>query len=172
MEGTFNFTAIAFTGNATGTKTVTDGSFSLEVKPNGTVGPLPENQGHKASATFNGTAFNGADVTGIYNGNTLGVSAATNTRTLSITLSNVTAPGTYALSNTNPLRSMGTSTFNGTTVTSTHSSSFTGSSGSVTITSLTATRIKGTFNAVLAPAPGTTGNMTITNGTFDIGRQF
>ena len=171
MEGTFSFTAVAFTGGATGTKTVTDGSFVLEIKPTGTIGPLPDNAGHKVSATLNGTSFNAADVSAIYSpSGSFTIAAGTNTRSLSIALSSITGPGTFALSNTIPIRQISASAFNGSTVVSIHGSSLAGSSGSVTITSLTATRIKGTFNAVLGPGPGTTGNLTITNGTFDVGR--
>ena len=45
-----------------------------------------------------------------------------------------------------------------------------GGSGSVTVTSVTASRIVGTFNFTLVPLSGSsaTGNRTITNGTFDI----
>jgi hypothetical protein len=170
MEGTFNFTAVGFTGGATGTKTVTDGSFSLEIRPNGTIGPLADNVGHKMSATLNGAAFNGADVASIYSGTTFGVTATTNTRSVSFTLSDVTGAGTYALSNALPLRTMGVSLYNGTQLTSSHSSSVAGSSGSVTITSLTATRVKGTFTGVLGVGLGSGGTMTVTNGTFDVGR--
>src|SRR4029078_8310558 len=45
--------------------------------------------------------------------------------------------------------------------------------GTITITSLTKTRAKGTFSATLSPQPGTAavtiGPLTITNGSFDIG---
>jgi hypothetical protein len=172
MEGTFNFTAVAFTGGATGTKTVTDGSFVLELKPTGTIGPLPDNAGHKVSATLNGASFNAADVAMIYSpgGSSFTVTGNTNTRSVTFALANITGPGTFALSTTNPIRSMGATVINGTQVVSLHNSAFAGSSGSVTITSLTATRIRGTFNAVLAAAPGSAGTMTITNGTFDVGR--
>jgi hypothetical protein len=46
-----------------------------------------------------------------------------------------------------------------------------GDVGTLTITSLTTTRIKGTFTASLRPQPGTaaTGTLTISSGTFDIG---
>lgn len=59
-----------------------------------------------------------------------------------------------------------------------HSNRVTGTdsgSGYITFTSITPTRLQGTFSAVLLPAPGNTaGNtqrITITNGTFDIPRQ-
>ena len=173
MEGTFNFTAVAFTGNATGTKTVTDGSLVLEIRPTGTIAPLPENAGHKLSATLNGTSFNAADVAATYSSTngTFAIAATNNTRNVSITLTGVTGTGTFALSSSAPIRSMGVTGYSGTQVTSQHASAFAGSSGSVVVTTFSATRIKGTFSAVLAPGPGTTGNLTITNGTFDVGRN-
>ena len=175
IEGTFNFTAVPFTGGATGNKTVTDGSFTLEVKPTGTVAPLPDNAGHKVSATFNGVAFNAAEVAAGYlssNSGTLSIAATTPTRSLSIQFTSVPlATGTYNVSTAIPIRTLGVTTLVGTQVQSSYTSSATGSTGSITITSFTATRIKGTFTAVLQPIGAQTGTMTITNGTFDIGRN-
>lgn len=175
MEGTFNFTATALTGGATGTKTVTEGAFVLQVKPTGTVGPLPDNAGSKVSATLNGVAFNAANTGGSYSPSNTGILTVvgqTNSRSLTISLAGVpaTGVGTYALSGGSPSRTIGLSVLSGTQLTGTYISSVAGGSGSVTVTSFTATRIKGTFNAVLGPGPGTTGTMTITNGVFDIGR--
>jgi hypothetical protein len=46
-----------------------------------------------------------------------------------------------------------------------------GGSGSVTITSLTTTRMRGTFTATLGPIPntGAAGTLAVANGSFDIG---
>ena len=175
MEGTFSFTAVAFTGSVTGTKTVTDGAFTLEIKPTGTIGVLPENAGSKVSATLNGSSFNASDATGIYSASSPGiltVVGANNTRSLSISLAGIAAnaTGTFALSNGSPSRTITMSVVNGTQVQGIYSSGLAGGSGSVTITSFTATRIKGTFTATLAAGPNTTGTMTITNGSFDLGR--
>jgi hypothetical protein len=45
--------------------------------------------------------------------------------------------------------------------------------GSVTITSLSADRVKGTFSATLQPVPGkpATTPLTVASGTFDVGLQ-
>jgi hypothetical protein len=43
-----------------------------------------------------------------------------------------------------------------------------GGSGTITVTSLTANRIAGTFNGILVPSSGSGGNLTVTNGAFDI----
>jgi len=175
IEGTFNFTAVPFTGSVTGTKTVTEGSFALDVKPTGTVGALPDNAGSKVSATMNGTAFSAADAGGSYsasNTGTLSIVGTNNTRGLSIALAGIAANsvGTFALSSATS-RTITLNLINASQPAGAYSSSVAGGSGSVTITSFTATRIKGTFTATLgaALAPAT-GTMTITNGTFDIGR--
>jgi hypothetical protein len=176
IEGTFSFTAVAFTGGATGTKTVTDGAFVLEVKPTGTVGPLPDNAGSKVTATLNGAAYNAADVasTFIPSSGILTIVGNNSARSVTISLAGIPAAGvgTYALSNGSPTRTLGVTVLNGTQVAGLYSSSVGGGSGSVTISSLTATRIKGTFTATLGAAgSGATGTMTVANGTFDVGRQ-
>lgn len=175
IEGTFSFTAVPFTGSAAGNKTVSDGSFVLEVKPTGTVGPLPDNAGAKFGATINGAAYNASDVSGIYSASNTGILTVVgnnNTRSVAISLAGIAAntTGTFALSSTTS-RSISMTVVNETQVQGTYSSSLGGGSGSVTITSFTATRIKGTFTATLGAGPNTTGTTSITNGTFDIGRQ-
>ena len=172
MEATFSFTAVAFTGSVTGTKTVTEGSLVLEVKPTGTVGALPDNAGGKVSATLNGVSYNALDVSGIYSASNTGILTVVgnnNTRSIAISLGGIAAntTGTFAL-NGALSRTISMSVLNGTQLQGTYSSALSGGSGSVTITSFTATRIKGTFTATLAPGPNTTGTVTITNGTFDI----
>ncbi len=173
IAGTFSFDAEPLTGSATGTLSVTGGSFDLEVKPTGTVGPLPDYAGSTVTATLGSSSFTAATVAGQLTGafDILVVSGSTNERLLSFTLSGMTGPGTYALGTGQPTRTMGVS---GVTspLTTAWSSSGAGASGSVSVTSITATRIKGTFSATLGPAPGTstTGTLTVTNGVFDIGR--
>ena len=175
MTGTFEFTAPAFTGTATGTRTVTDGSFDLEVKPSGPIGPLPPNAGGRVSATLAGQPFNAAAAASalITSPITLmTIIGQTETRSLTISLADVSAPGNYALSSNSPVRSIGVSGA-ANPFTSTWSSQGAGSSGTVNVTSVTASRIQGTFSATLGPAPGTqtAGNLTVTNGVFDIGRN-
>jgi hypothetical protein len=174
IVATFSFNATALTGTASGTKVVTGGSFDLKINPTGTIGPVPDNAGSTVKATLGGVAWNAAAVSGNITVafTPILVVAANNTeRALSITLTDVPAPGTYALSSTSPVRQIGVTGVTASTSTM-WSSLGPGSSGSVTITSITATRIQGTFSATLGPAPGstTTGTLTVTGGTFDIGR--
>jgi hypothetical protein len=45
-----------------------------------------------------------------------------------------------------------------------------GGGGNVVVTSITATRSRGTFSATLGPFMGASENVTITSGAFDNGR--
>ena len=177
IAGTFSFTVSALSGSATGTKTVTDGDFHLGVKQLVAIGAIPDNVGSTLSATIGGTTWNAAFVSASLStiqgtvGQFLTIPATNSTRGFGISLTGVTGPGTYVLTNSgavtrqmqvnnvvNPLSNI-------------WSSLGAGGSGSVTITSMTATRIKGTFSGILGPTPGTStvGTLTVANGTFDIG---
>jgi hypothetical protein len=171
MTGTFNVTVGAATGSATGTKTITDGDFDLEVKQTGTVGPLPDNAGSKVSATIGGTPWNGASVAAQYSSTngTFVIAATNSTRGFGITLTGVTGPGTYALTNVGLTRTMNVGNVVN-TLSNTWNSIAAGSSGSVTITSFTSTRVKGTFNGILGPVLSTPAStLSVTGGTFDVG---
>ena len=164
LVGTFSFTATALSGGATGTRTVTNGRFDLPVQVIGSVGPLPDNYGGRVGATINGTAWNAATIAGgSLTSSGFALTATTDDRSLSFSLFQVTAPGTYALSSSRVIVVTG----NGTP---TQTWGVSGGTGSVTITTATATRLTGTFNATLPPSAGATGTVTITNGTFDVGR--
>jgi hypothetical protein len=176
IEGTFNFTATPILAGTTGTKTVTDGNFALDVKPTGTIGPLPDNAGSKVTATIGGTAWTASAAAGSYVTTTTGIFVVTgsnDTRGIGISMSGVTGPGTFTLGTApgGATRTLTVSSVSNPTANS-WSSSGTGGGGTVTVTSITATRLKGTFSGTLGPAPGTTttGTVTVTNGVFDIGR--
>lgn len=176
IAGTFNFTV---TGS-TGTKTVTDGDFNAPVTKVGTIGAIPDNAGSTLNVTIGGAAWNGAFVQGSVTtstqvgvGPTLIIASTNSTRGVSITLTGVTGPGTYALGNTGTVtRQLAVSNVTN-PLTNMWSSIGAGASGSVIITSMTATRVRGTFSATLVPTPGssTTGNLVVTNGAFDVGLQ-
>jgi hypothetical protein len=175
IAGTFSFVVTASVNATPATRTVTDGDFRLRVKQLVPIGAIPDNAGSTLSFSANGTSYNGAFMQA--NASTLQqpgvlliVNSTTNTRAFGFTLSNVTGPGTYTLGNTSTqTRSMNFSFVNN-ALANIWSSLGPGSSGSVVITSMTSTRIKGTFSAVLGPSPGTTtqGTTAITNGDFDI----
>ena len=169
IAGTFTFTAEAV-GGSTGTRAVTNGQFDYPIEPMGNVVPIADNAGSRVSGTIAGNSFYGATVTGgLIASNTLIFNASSERGYyISFSLGSVTAPGTYALTTSNPARYIIVS--QAASLTATWGSPTTaGSSGSVTITSFTPTRIAGTFTATLAANPGATGTVAVT-GSFDIGR--
>lgn len=166
MSGTYSMTMNQQGGTAT--RSFTDGTFSLPITRTGTIAALPDRAGSKVSATVGGVAFNAASASSIYSGNNLTITGSNNTRTISLTLAGITAPGTYQLSNGTPARSIGVTVISPTT--QSWNSGVAGSSGTVVISSITDSRIVGTFTATLGAAIGATGTLTIANGTFDVGR--
>jgi hypothetical protein len=169
IAGTFTFTAEAV-GGSTGTRAVTNGQFDYPIEPMGNVVPIADNAGSRVSGTIAGNAFYGATVTGgLIASNTLIFNASSERGYyISFSLGSVSGPGTYALSTTSPFRYIIAA--QAASLTATWGSPATaGSSGSVTITSFTPTRIAGTFTATLAANPGATGTIAVT-GSFDIGR--
>ena len=178
IAGTFNFIVTASSSGATpATRTITEGDFHLPVKQLTTIGAIPDNAGSTLTMTANGSAFNGAFAQASLNtisgspGQFLVIASSNSTRGFGITLSGVTGPGTYALGNTSTVTRQMQFSFVSNVLANTWSSIGPGSSGSVIITSMTSTRIKGTFSGVLGPAPGfsSPGTATIANGVFDIG---
>jgi hypothetical protein len=180
MAGTFEFKADAVSGSAAGVRNVTEGHFDFPVITQGTVGPLPDNAGGRISATLGGTYWNGstaqAQITSVGGSNVLIMGGLSTTGHVNITISGVTGPGTYPLNNTGPTCMLtandaatgytwgGTISFPGGVPT-------TNDVGSIIITSLTATRVKGTFTGTLAPGfgSGAPGSLAVTGGDFDIG---
>jgi hypothetical protein len=174
IAGTFNFVV---SGSA-GTRTVTDGDFNVPITTIGTVGALPDNAGSTFSVTLGGAAWNAAFVQGNVTqssqqgvGSTLTIATTNSTRGVGFLLTGVTGPGTYTLGNTGTVTRQLSVTNVTNSLSNMWSSIGAGASGSVVITSMTASRIKGTFSATLVPSPGssTTGNLVVTNGAFDVG---
>jgi hypothetical protein len=172
MAGTFNFVAEALSGTATGTVEVTNGEFDLAVKPNGTVPPLPDYAGSTLNATFNGEPFTAANVMAADPRLTQGIFTLVGDNSgfgVAFSVASVTGPGTYELSSPSTIGVTG----DGSDPTVCCWNSNPGGSGSVTVTSMTATRIQGTFTATLLPTFGSelTGEMMV-EGSFDAGFPF
>ena len=122
-------------------------------------------------ATHNGQAWNAAIVSGQTTVTHLSLSGINNLQTLIFTIPKPTGTGTFQLSNNsgsilvawdpNAVAPAGARCCYG----------IAGDVGTLTITSLTTTRAKGTVSASLRAQPGTaaTGTLAITNGTFDMG---
>lgn len=180
IAGTFQFVAEAAGAGATGTRTVTNGQFDLPLTRPANLPPMAESDTGSMTATIGGTLWRGASGGGGAPTNqTLFVIFTGTTRTVAITVAPYSGPGTYNLAAPN--------TFHRITVnagTGVNSPCCWGGrtglvggqavlldTGTITITSATATRIRGTFSGTLAPGvTGTaTSNLVITSGSFSYG---
>lgn len=171
IKGTFNFTAKAVTGGATGTRTVSDGDFDLKVNSGGSLPVVPDQNGSSASGTIGGNAWNASTVAGLISGATFLVNAGNTAYSTTITITNFGGAGTYPLETGTQARTVAVS---GPSTDPQGSNccwgAGAGMSGNITISSVTSTRIKGSFDVTLVPTPGTgaVGNITAT-GSFDLG---
>jgi len=172
LTGTFSFTADAVSGTAAGSRSVTEGRFDVPSGAGVSVAAPPPHAGNRISATIGGTAWSPATVILQQNVSTLWGFAASNTEyTLSVSLQQVTAPGTYALTTVVPLRLAGISAPPGGGPNCCWGGTTAGATGSVTIATWTSDRVTGTFSFTLPPVTGTqaSGPLAVTNGVFDVG---
>lgn len=166
IVGTFSFTAVPLAGGATGTRQVSAGSFDLAVTTTGSI-TVPANVGNRAGGTLGGLPWNAATVVMVSApASGLMTSGFSNdTHNINLILSGLAGAGTYQL-NTGVARYFtvmltGTATTWGGTQAS--------NSGSVVLTSVTASRVVGTYNATLQPGVGNPGGPLTITGTFDLG---
>jgi hypothetical protein len=156
---------------ATGTRVVTSGTFDAPISGNAAAQALPDSVGGKFSATLNGTAWNAAIVSAGTSLGYISLSGINDRQTLIFTLPQPTTTGTYQVSNApgfilkawdpSAVAPAGARCCWGNV----------GDVGTITFTSLTKTRARGTLSATLTPQPGTaaTGLLVIANATFDVG---
>ena len=93
-------------------------------------------------------------------------SAGSTTYAVSISIANATGPGTHNLNIF--AGGDGSTLIIGNSAALGWASAGQGGSGTLTITSLTANRIVGTFSGTLLPAGHSAGNLVVTSGTFDV----
>lgn len=154
---------------------ITDGKFDLPLT--GTLAPVPDNAGNRVVARLNGAPFQAVNVASLtaaqLSGQGLQFTAMTSDKSVSMTLMGVDEAGTYSLKDASPMRIMAVVFSSAGSTGSWGPNGVKQDSGTVVITSLTATRAKGTFSATLSPQTGAiaTGPMVITDGEFDIGIQ-
>jgi hypothetical protein len=169
IVGTFQFTAPpqSFT-TTTGTRNVTNGAFDLALPANFTVAPAT-NKGSKITGTIGGAAWNAATVVAIGANGAFGISASTDSLSLTLVTGRaVTAGSTYPIGGTTGgipgavMQVLKTGTSLGWT-----SSGGASSVGSFTITSFSGNRAAGNFSATLVGGAGTSGSLTV-SGTFDV----
>jgi hypothetical protein len=98
------------------------------------------------------------------------VTSPTDYLTLTVTLFNIAATGTYPLGMTGVMFGGIGNVFQTTPPATVASwdTPLSGASGTVTVSTLTASRIAGTFSFTAAPSTGATSIRTVTNGSFDL----
>lgn len=174
IAGTFAYTADPGQNNTVGgTRVVTDGHFNLPFK--GTLVPVPANVGSSVTASLGNQSYTAWSVNGLLQDHLGGAgfqfSSTTKEHGLSVLLSGVITPGDYTISHTGTIRSVGAGRNGGD---ADHCCWGGGGSaldvGTITITSITADRVKGTLTATLQPSPGTaaTTPLVITDAEFDV----
>jgi len=168
IAGTFQFDA---SDNAGSTRHITEGAFDVPLTSGGALPAVPDNAGGRLTGTVGGAAYNASLVVVTQSGPSgVGFSSTSDTLSVTIALGGVTAAGTYDIttqsaaagryivvsrSGVSPVPTWGTG--NGTT-------------GSVVVTSLTATRVKGTFTATLGPQANSGASTPLSvSGDFDVG---
>jgi hypothetical protein len=159
VVGSFSFGADAVAGSAAGV-TVTNGQFNV-ARPSGFVPATAAQVGSRVTGSMNGAAWNAATIVTATDQSF----TAANTDWMITFIGQFTAPGTYPLSVlAPPLRRF--------TVQRLPSGGLWGGTaadqGSITVTSVSATRMTGTYSVTLAPSVGTGPPLAISNGTFDI----
>ncbi len=164
VTGTFSFTATPLVGGGAAA-VATSGRFDVPLSA-GYVAPTPELAGSVITATINGTPRVLATITGLGGGSqTRAVGGQDLTYSLNITLGPISGTGSAPLTgNTVPLRRI--------TIVQVGTTQSWGGAGSdvgvLTITSISTTRISGTFSGTLAANAQTAGTLTIANGVFDV----
>jgi hypothetical protein len=162
MAGTFTFTGANILAPGT-TTTVTNGDFDIAL-PAGFVVAAGNSRGSTLTATIGGQPWVAATVLPVGQAGVFVAGGQNTERSVSISPTFLVVPGTYPIGNG----------LNGVTV---HVINFgsnnswgpaQGSTGTVTFTSTGGGRISGTFSGTLAPVGGGGGNLTVTNGAFDI----
>lgn len=147
VSGTFTATLAPLAGG-TGTVQVTNGQFNVPINP-GYAAPAPDDQGSKVTGSVGGQPWNGATVVGLGGGTDLvGFSAQAKGYNLVVSAGPPTV-GTLPIQPGVPVRSITVSHASGSGWGTTQAAS-----GSMTITSITPTRIAGSLTASLPRVGG------------------
>lgn len=173
ITGSFSFVAEPGHSNTVGgNRVVTNGHFDLPF--GGALTPVPANKGSMVTATLGSDPYIAWSVNGLLQDHLGGAgfqfSSATSDHGLSILLSGTITPGTYTLTNTGAIRVV-TAGRNGGDANHCCWGSGSADVGTITITSITAQRVKGTITATLQPQPGKAAvtPLVITDAAFDVG---
>jgi hypothetical protein len=174
MVATFEFTGVADKRNALGgMRGVTSGKIDLPLM--GALTPVPDKVGARVGAVLNGVRYDAWSATArlkdFMGGAGVAVDTTSSENVVSLMLVGVTAPGVYPISNVAPQRFVIVGLNGGDADHCCWGLNAGGDTGMIEITSLTPTRVKGTFSGTLQPQPGKPAKapLVIEGGSFDVG---
>lgn len=163
IAGTFQYTAAAQNGAATGTRVVTEGEFDMLMLTAGAWSPPDAWDGSRLNGRVGSDTVIGATMAVIYNGDDLVFNAGDLSYLVSFTIQDLTATGALSFHDTAPIRRISLTNPAGSIAYFTDSTS----AGNVTVTTFNANRIAGSYTATLKQL-GAAGTINV-SGTFDVG---
>jgi hypothetical protein len=166
IAGTFSFTATPALGtSATGSRVVTQGTFDMPLTNTGSI-TVPAHAGNRFGGTLGGSSWNAAHVVMVEHPNSgvLTIGASNDVYNINIIISGFTGPAVYTM-NTGVARHAGVMRL-GTIQSWGGTGPLTG--GTLTVSSLSAARVVGSYNITVNPNAGASGTLVLT-GTFDVG---
>lgn len=170
ITGTFAFVADPSSGQGGDAVRVTDGEFDLAVNGEAVPDPGSEPSGSSITATIGGESFTAAAVSTSQDANfqLLVIVGVSGERTFNITLGQVDTARTYEFDAAVPVNVLQVRGAQADASVCCWATNY-GGSGELVVTTLTDTRIAGTFTATLGPSPGgtATGELTV-EGELDV----
>lgn len=163
IVGTFEYDATPLNGTATGTRVVTNGEFDMLLQTAGAWSPPDPWDGSRLNGRAGTDTVIGATMAVVFNADDLLFTGNDLTNVMAITLQDLTATGAFTFHDTAPIRRVQLTDINGTVIYLTDSTS----AGNITVTTLNANRIAGTYTATLKRL-GAAGTINV-SGTFDVG---
>jgi len=165
LVGEVEFVARLTTGAGPDTRSITSGKFDVPVQVTGTPGQVPDRNRNVISAKFDDQPWVGSTVSTFRNPTTMTWSANNTDFSATFVLQGVTAPVTLDLSEEDPPITIQIGLVEGGGLWNIGE----GASGTVTVESVTQSRITGSFECVLPRALGSGDPLVVTDGVFEIG---
>jgi hypothetical protein len=163
IAGTFEYQATPINGTATGTVEVTDGEFDMLLQTAGAWSPPDPWDGSQLHGRLGTDTIIGATMAVIFNADDLLFTGNDLTNVITLTLQDLTSTGAFTFRDAAPLRRIQVTDINGTMIYLTDSTS----AGNITVTTLNANRVAGTYTGTLKQLGGA-GTLNV-SGTFDVG---
>jgi hypothetical protein len=163
IAGTFEYEATPLNGTASGTVEVTDGEFDMLLQTAGAWSPPDPWDGSRLNGRIGTDTVIGATMAVVFNADDLLFTGNDLTHVVALTIQDLTATGPFTFHDTAPIRRVQVTDINGTMIYLTDSTS----AGNITVTTLNANRVAGTYTATLKQLGGA-GTLNV-SGTFDVG---